>query len=203
MSKVSTEKLIIAFALVQVMVRMRTIEDLRKLAELNLCERCFQEYKALIEPTIEGWLLVPLADWRQVEAEVTQMVMKTEGVFKGKKFFCNLTECVAEKYPDDVDGNAFREAKKLWRFKDKIEYLRDKGILKDSSYNLLKTANKIRNQIHDLSGFSKQDYTWFTVAHLITNHIWSAMVEGKDDLSTCISNAEKIAEQWLKTRTKS
>lgn len=62
-------------------VRMRTIKDLRKLAELNFCDRCFQEYKALIEPTIEGWLLVPLADWRQIDSEITQMVMKNEKVF--------------------------------------------------------------------------------------------------------------------------
>jgi hypothetical protein len=181
---------------------MRTIEDLRKLAELNLCKDCFQKYRALIEPTIEYWLFVPLADWKQVESEVTQMVMKTKGIFKGEKFFYNLTEGNDKKYADDVDGKAFRKTKKL-PFKRKIDYLHANGILQDSSYQLLDIASKKRNQIHDASGFSEQNYTLFHVASIITNLIWSAMmVERKDDMfnmSTNLkSNAEKIAEQWLK-----
>jgi hypothetical protein len=181
---------------------MGTIEDLRKKAKLNFCDRCFQEYKALIEPTIEYLLRFPFADWRQVESEVTQMVMKKKGIFKGKEFVYNLSESVDGKYADCVDDKALRANKKtLNSFYYKIVYLRDEGILKESSFKLLYDAKEIRNRMHNISGFSEQDYTLFGVAHAITNQIWFAMMaERKDELSTCISNAEKIAEQYLKSK---
>lgn len=183
---------------------MGIIEDLRKRAESNFCERCFQEYKALIEPTIEYLLRFPFADWRQVESEVTQMVMKKKGIFKGKEFVYNLTENVEGKYADCVDGEALRANKQtLKSFYNKIKYLQDNGIIKESSFKLLYEAKEIRNNIHNVSGFSEQDYTLFRVAHAITNQIWFAMMaERKDELATCISNSEKIAELWFKSKEK-
>jgi hypothetical protein len=52
---------------------MRTLEDLRKLAELNLCKDCFMKYEAMIEQTIKGWLSQPLSDFRQLESQITQL----------------------------------------------------------------------------------------------------------------------------------
>ncbi len=37
-----------------------------------------------IEPTIKDWLFNPIDDWREVESNITQMVMITKNVFKGK-----------------------------------------------------------------------------------------------------------------------
>ncbi len=188
----------------EVRIRMGIIEELRKKAKLNFCDRCFQEYKALIEPTIEYLLSFPFADWRQVESEVTQMVMKKTGIFKGKKFVYNLTKNVDGKYVDCVDEEALRANKKtLNSFYNKIVYLRDEGILKESSFKLLNDARKIRNNMHNVSGFSEKDYDLFYVAHAITNQIWFAMMaEQKDDIPTCISKSEKIAEQYLKSNEK-
>ena len=107
---------------------MGIIEDLRKKAELNFCERCFQEYKAMIEPTIQGLLLVPLADWRQIESEITQMVMKNEGIFKSKSIIISLG--VDEKENSEVvDVQAFVKIKR-WSFSHKIKYLHKNGSFK-------------------------------------------------------------------------
>jgi hypothetical protein len=62
---------------------MKTIEDLRKFAKLNLSPSCFRNYEMFIEPTIKEWLFNPIDDWREVESNITQMVMITEKVFKG------------------------------------------------------------------------------------------------------------------------
>lgn len=94
-------------ALIQLGVRMRTIEGLRKLAELNLCGDCFQKYKMLIEPSIKNWLSKPISKWREAESYITQMVMKTKGVFKGKTTIISFDESEEEKVADEVDVKAF------------------------------------------------------------------------------------------------
>lgn len=176
---------------------MGIIEDLRKKAELNFCERCFQEYKAMIEPTIQGLLLVPLADWRQIESEITQMVMKNEGIFKSKSIIISLG--VDEKENSEVvDVQAFVKIKR-WSFSHKIKYLHKNGILQNSSYQLLDKARETRNRLHELFGFSQQDYALFRVAYVITNQLLTAMmIEQKDIGDWLKSDAEKAAEQCLK-----
>ncbi len=153
----------------------------------------------LIEGTIKNWLSQPISDWRQAESYVTQMVMKTKGVFKGKTIIISLDEGDEEKCADEVDVKAFREIKK-WTFKWKIDFLYKNGILQDSSYKLLDKAREIRNTIHDeFAELSEQDYTLFYIANAITSQIWSAMmIDWGEDISTNLrSNAEKVAEQWL------
>lgn len=182
---------------------MRTIEDLRKLAELNLCKDCFLKYEAMIEPTVKGWLSQPLIDFRQAEAQITQMVMKAEGVFKGKTWVLSFDKGEEEKVAEHIDVKAFRKIEKM-RFKDKIIYLHKKGILQNSCYRLLDKAREIRNKIHVepiVAGLSEQDYTLFSMASAITNQLWSAMrFDWKEEIITIIkSNTEKAAEQWLKT----
>lgn len=180
---------------------MVTLGYLRSLAELNLCENCFQKYKALIEPTIKNWLAKPLSDWRQAESYVTQMAMKTKGVFKGKNWVISFNKGEEEKVADYVDVKAFREVEK-WGFKRKIDYLHKKGILQDSAYRLMDMARVVRNTIHEeplIAELSEQDYALFSVASAITSQIWSAlMIDWGEDISSNIrSNAEKVAEQWL------
>jgi hypothetical protein len=180
---------------------MVTIEYLRSLAELNLCDNCFQKYKALIEPTIKNWLAKPLSDWRQVESYVTQMAMKAKGVFKGKMWVISLNKGEEEKVADYVNVKAFREIEK-WGFKRKIDYLHSKGILQDSAYSLMDMARLIRNTIHEdplIAELSEQDYALFSVASAIASQIWSAlMIDWGVAISSNIrSNAEKVAEQWL------
>jgi hypothetical protein len=182
---------------------VETIEHLRKLAELNLCDRCFQVYKAFIEPTIQSTiqslLSVPLADWTQTESQITQIVMKNKGIFKGNVIVISLGKEENES-ADMVDVKAFKKIKRL-PFKTKIDYLHATGVLQDSSYELLDKARETRNRLHDLIAFSEQDYALFHLAYIITNQIWTATVTDQKDISIWLkTNAEKNAKQWLESQ---
>ena len=180
-------------------VRMRTIQDLRKVAELNLCNDCFLKYKAVIEPTIKQWLFKPLSDWRVVESYATQMAMKIKGVFKGQLIFLSLDEGDDEKYADEVDAKAFRKIKK-WNLKQKIDFLHKNGVLQDSSYRFLNKVREVRNRIHDeFAELSEQDFTLFYMASAITSQIYMATMHnlGENTSTNLKSNAEKVAEQLL------
>ncbi len=164
-------------------LKMKTIEDLRKDAESTLCECCFQKYKMLIEPTIRDWLSKPLGDWSEAELQVTWMVMKKEGVFKG----------------NEVDETAYDKIETR-SFKCKIDYLHKNGILGDSSYRLLDIARKVRNRIHNpYTPISEQDRTLFYIANVVTSKIYNAtMFDLEERISTNLkSEAEKCAEQCL------
>jgi len=182
---------------------MITIEYLRKVAELNLCKDCLTKYKAMIEPAIRIWLSQPLSEFRQAESQITQMVMKTEGVFKGKTWVISFSKGEEEKVADYIDVKAFRKIEK-WGFKKEIDYLHQNGILKDSSYRLLDKARIARNKIHGepiVAELSEEDYSLFSMASSITSQLWSAtMIDWEKDISINLkSNAEKVAEQWLLT----
>jgi hypothetical protein len=184
-------------------VRVETIEHLRKLAELNLCDSCFQKYKAFLEPTIQSTIqslrLRPLGDWIETESEITQIVMKNKGVFKGKAIVLFLGND-ENKITDMVDVKAFNQIKK-WKFNEKINYLHATGVLQDSSYELLDKARETRNRLHDLIAFSEQDYALFHLAYIITNQIWTATMTDQKDISIWLkTNAEKNAKQWLESQ---
>src|SRR4030067_1753078 len=182
---------------------MKTIEYLRSLAELNLCENCFQKYKTLIEPSIKGYLSQPLSDWRQAESQITQIVMKTKGIFKGSTWVLSFNKGEEEKAADYIDVKTFRKIEKM-TFKDKIDCLQKNGILQDCSYRLLDKAREARNKIHvepNLVELSKEDYALFSKARWITSQIWWSIWFGWEEemIANIKSNTEKVAEQWLKT----
>ena len=179
---------------------METVKHIRKLAELNLCNRCFQVYKQLLEPNIQSAILslrsVPLADWIQTELEITQIIMKNKGIFKGDIIVISLGKNEDEA-TDIVDVKAFKEIKK-WAFKRKIDYLHNTGVLQNSSYELLNKARKTRNRLHDLIAFTEQDYILFRLTYIITNQIWNATIVNQKDISVWLkTDAEEKAKQWL------
>jgi hypothetical protein len=170
---------------------------------LNLCKDCFWKYKAIIEPSIKRYLSQPLSDFRQAESQITQIVMKTKGVFKGKTWVLSFNKGEEEKVDAYVDVKAFRKVEKMG-FKDKIDYLHKSGILQDFSYSIVDKARKARNKIHIepiLAELSEEDYALFSMANWITSQIWSAIrFDWEEKIITNIkSNTEKVAEQWSKT----
>jgi len=176
-----------------------SIQKLRRIAELNLCENCYEKYKAILEPSIKQWLFKPLSNWREVESNITQMVMKFKCVFKTNVIFISLDGDSNEKYADEVDVKTFEEIKR-WGFKKKLRYLKDNEILQDSSYNFLYRMSEIRNRIHDpFKEFSEQDFALFSWAGAITHQIHSAtMFNWEENTSSNMkANAEKVAEQML------
>lgn len=52
------------------------IEELRKFAEVNLCNTCFEKYKSLIEPSIKNLMANPLPGWPETEANLTAIIWK-------------------------------------------------------------------------------------------------------------------------------
>jgi hypothetical protein len=182
---------------------MITIEYLRKNAELNLCKDCFRKYLAIIEPSIKRYVSQPLYDFRQAESQITQIVMKTKGVFKGEMWVLSFNKGEEKEVDDYIDVKAFRKIEKM-RFKDKINYLHKKGILKDSSYSILDKAREARNKIHTepiLTGLSEEDYALFSMASWITSQIYTMIrFDMGEEITTNIkSNTEKVTERWLKT----
>lgn len=78
------KSIFIVLRIIQLRLIMKTIENLRSFAKLNMSPSCFRHYEMFIEPTIKYWLFNPIDDWRDVESNITQMVMITKEVFKGK-----------------------------------------------------------------------------------------------------------------------
>jgi hypothetical protein len=179
------------------------LDQLSQLAELNLCEKCFRVYKALIEPSIKPMRFKPLDEWRWVESEVTQMVMKENGVVKGDVGIISIDEFVDKRTDEEMakqfnfDPQAFRRIKR-WGFKKKIDYLRSKGVLQNHSYTFLRRVSLIRNRIHELfTEFSESDLELFHYANVIASQISFNTLWHKDDeelISRTKANIEKFAE---------
>jgi hypothetical protein len=180
---------------------MITIGHLRKNAELNLCPDCFKKYRAIIEPSIMHYLAQPLDDFRQAESQITQIVMKVNGVFKGGIWVLSMGEGDEDKVDDDIDVKAYRKIEK-WGFKQNIDYLYKNGILRDSSYGILNKARKARNKIHSnptIGGLSMDDYTLFSMAHGITTWIFISLRfnSTQEITSNILFKVEEVAEKWL------
>jgi len=166
-------------------------EKLKKSAERNFCEKCYQKYLALIHSEVEYLLSEPISDWRLVEANINGMVMKAKGFYKKT----NSTVITP-------DTEAFNEEmrKERWGFKRKIDFLQKQGIIKESLHGFLDRINKIRNRVHkERTEFSKQDYVLFREAKALTDAIlWFILFDLKDDRwKNVLANVEKRAKQVL------
>jgi len=179
-----------------------SLKALRSLAKLNLGENCYKTYLAIIEPSIKSMVLNTLEDWRIAESNVTQMVMKCKGVYKGDYVFTQLSDDASEKFSEEVDVNLFNKIKK-WGFKDKIVYLKKEGIVPSSVYVFLANAARIRNRLHDPpidSMFSEEDFLIFYYARALTDQVHLVYM-GKisdDSIETRLrSNVEVAAKRLL------
>lgn len=175
------------------------------MVELNFCNVCFEKYKEMIEPNIQATILSlqmrPLTDWIEVESEITQIVMKQEGVFKGNIVVITLGK--DEKTNTSmVDVEAFKKIKR-WKIVNKINYLHKRGIIQDNTFQLLNKARETRNRLHDLICFSEEDYTLFHAALIVTNLIWSSTMFDQGEIGVQLkNNAEQLAKQWLEKQAK-
>ena len=179
-----------------------SLKDLRSLAELNLGEDCYKTYLAIIEPNIKSMVLNTLEDWRMTESNVTQMVMKSRGVYKGEYVFIQLGDDASEKFPEEVDADLFNEIK-MWGFKRKISYLKKEGIIPTSVYAFLANTAEIRNRLHNPSigpMFSEEDLLIFQYANSLTDQVHLVYMGriGDSSIETRIrSNVEVAAKHLL------
>lgn len=178
-----------------------TIEDIRKLAELNMTPECYRTYLAIIEPNIKSIIPNYLRDWQNVEGYVTMIVMRHMGIFKTSFSFISIDDDAEERYGEQLDVTKFRKIKK-WTFKQKIEYLSKEGILKENSYKLLDKLREKRNQIHEMGTvFSEKDLREFSMAHSIIFYIHTTQEPtsmSKEEQNRIRNLAEKWAEESLK-----
>ena len=118
-------------------------EKLKRLAELNFCENCYSKYLVLINGEIEYLLSEPIADWRQTETNINIIWIKAKGLF-------NVVKPTVFSAPDD----AFKKAENESVY-NKLKFLKEEGIIKNSTYKFLDQVRKRRNKVHPPSKFSK------------------------------------------------
>jgi hypothetical protein len=176
-----------------------TIEDIRKLAELNMTPECYKTYLTVIEPNIKAIIPNYLKDWQNVEGYVTMIVMRHMGIFKTSFSFISIDNDAEERYGDQIDVTKFRKIKK-WTFKQKIEYLSKEGILKEHSYKLLDKLREKRNNIHEMGAvFSERELQEFSMAHSVIFYIHLTQQPISQEKQNEMRNlAEKFAENALK-----
>jgi hypothetical protein len=161
-------------------------EKLKQIAELNFCKDCYQKYLVLIHGEIEYLLSEPIVDWRETEQNINLFWIKAKGFYTVKSGIFSPCE------------NAFEEA---YNFRNtmnkKLKFLKDKGLIKEYTYNFLDKVRDRRNKIHPPKKFSDQDYFLFQEAKKITNLMHPLIIF---DLSTKVWNMdyiEKYARQLL------
>ena len=162
-------------------------EKLKKMAELNFCENCYHKYLVLIHGEIEYLLSEPISDWRQTETNINIIWIKAKGLF-------NVVKPTGFSAPDD----AFKKAKNESVY-DKLKFLKEKGIIKNSTYKFLDKVRKRRNKVHPPSKFSKQDYSLFQEAKALTDTMFLPIIHDlKDDRwKNVLANVEKRAKLLL------
>jgi len=176
---------------------------LRKVAKLNLCEKCYKTYLRVIEPSVGKFLFEPLSDFGEIQSYITQMVMKHKGVFKENGLVL-LSLDRDEKLPEEISGKIDLEAYwkiEFWKFKDKIDYLQKHEILKDFSYELIDEARKIRNILHKYEyKFTEQGLWLISQTKSVTSLINQAVMwtSDKEWATRLLNAAEKRAQEILK-----
>lgn len=181
-----------------------SVRRLRKIAELNLCEKCYIKYMQLLEPTVNSLQLSEaLRDWKDIEHNITQMVRKLRGVFKVSDpllVSIDADEELPEFLSGKVDVEAFRKIGR-WGFERKIRYLHKHGILQEHSYKLTNRVREIRNKLlHDYGyRFTEDELNLISQTRAIVSMInWAVMVLSKEDTVEAYKvNAEKAAEELL------
>jgi hypothetical protein len=179
-----------------------TIERLRELVKLNLCDECYRKYLALIEPQVRILALDPFYYWRTAESIVTQMVMREQGAYKTSTTVLSIDEKVPEDWESLIDIRKFRRVSHM-KFWEKNKFLRDEKILPESCYQVLRLASNVRNNIHaDPAVFAMtgKDLELFRYAHQIAYQIQFA--EHSDWFSNDVKEqmrlqADKTAERVM------
>ena len=163
-------------------------EKLKKMAELNFCETCYQKYVMLIHGQVEHLLSEPLFDWTQTEDNINKLWIKAKGYYKQR----------TDSTVFSPSKTAFNRARgeKLWK---KLDFLKREKIIGDSFYRFLEKVSDRRNKVHPPSKFSKQDYVLFREARGLTDTILMPIIfDLKDDRwKRLLTNVENHAKQVL------
>ena len=154
----------------------RTLEQLSRDVKLNLCDKCYPQYVAFIEPGIRELIVKRWDDWRSTESSITRMVMIHKGVFKTDLIVISI-EKGDDKAHEYVHKELFFKIKK-WGFKRKINYLKKEHILPEPCFTLFDKARERRNLIHEdplVYRFTNEDLELFYHTNNVSDNLLLVM----------------------------
>jgi hypothetical protein len=150
-----------------------TLDQLRKLAELNMDEKHYGIYLSLIEPNIKSMLRDYLKGWQDLETLVTRIVLRAKRAYKSNTELIISDEDDHRKYGKYIDISIYQQVKKM-KFGEKIAFLHEKMIIGDSLYQLLDFLRERRNKIHSLQRvFSEPEREAFSLANSIIGWMYA------------------------------
>lgn len=177
------------------------IEQLRELAELNLCDNCKTVYSSLIQPNIVELARSYFNDWKNIEWRINTIVRHLEGVYKDTDkgiLIAFDSDEELEKYKDEINVEKFRYIERKG-FKWKINHLKEKNILQESTYKFLEDVRTRRNKIHvPFKDFTADDFIAFSYGAQIVWCIWISIFGkfNEDKSKQFLKDAEKQAELY-------
>ena len=166
-----------------------TSEKLKRLAEANFCKECYRKFLDLIFGEIEYLLSEPISDWRATEQNISLFWIKAKG-------FYEMKSGVFSSCPD-----AFKKAENETTY-NKLKFLKDKGIIKEYTYEFLNQVRKRRNNVHPPKKFSKDDYFLFREARGITDAMFVPIIHDScsDVWKSQLPAIEKSVKNFLEKR---
>lgn len=186
---------------------VRTLEQLRRDAELNLCDKCYKKYLAFIEPNIKVLIESRLHEWRFTETNITTMVLWHRDAFKTDTWAeVARNEEWGDLHHEIMDKEAFDKTRKM-TYGQKIDYLKKKHVIPDACYQLFKEAGNRRNLIHEspmIYNFPEEDLNLFYISYSISSTLiqmirFNLPEEIKErEIKAC----ETLARKWLQDHKK-
>jgi len=178
-----------------------TLEELRAFAKLNMDEKCFKTYLQLIEPNIKQIIRKYFGGWNSIESDITQIIMRVNGVYKTSTSFIFDVGDDRNKFIDSVDLEKYKKFEKF-TFKRKIDFLLKNKTIGKNTHKLLDFLRKKRNKIHDYDGYlSDEDRRWFAVGLSVIYGVYISVSRSNSESKKekgLSENAEKIASQIMK-----
>lgn len=162
-------------------------------------ERCYQVYKAIIEPNIKAMIESYFKDWQTIEMQVTGIMMKHKGVFTTRQIVISIDE-KDQDFSLIRDADEFRKLKRMF-FSKKIGYLLDNGLISQPIFDLLSHLSKRRNKVHDYDGIlTEDDRILFAAGAGLLQPTWIAgtIEEEKESMKYSIEHSNEAAKQLLK-----
>ena len=164
-------------------------------------EKCFKTYLQLIEPNIKSIIRNYFGGWNSIDADITQILMRVNGVYKTSTSVIFDKKDNRTKYMDSVDLKKYKKFEKF-TFKRKIDFLLAKKTIGPNTHKLLDYLRKKRNKIHDFDGFlSDEDRKWFEIGRSIIADIYFGIASPNrksNERNGLSGNAEKAATQIMK-----
>lgn len=96
-----------------------TLDQLRRLVELNMDKKHYEVYLQLIEPNIKSILKDYLKGWQDLETLVTRITLRAKGAYKNNTEVILSDNDDTSKYSDYLEASIYNQVK-IMKFKKKL-----------------------------------------------------------------------------------